>query len=164
MKKRHSLFTLLFIFVSSLLLVQNLEASTNISFNGKAGAFDEFYQKFFAEDSSNGNIVRYVKVVVNATDGNKLKVGFLYTDDWVSTAKVVATTETLPAKNNTHTIYFMPSNKSCPSTGICVKVPSKYSSDGNGNDLTFDFMTGIRFTNESWFYGTLYLNGTITLY
>lgn len=164
MKIRHTLLMLLFLTIASLLLTTKVNAATNISFNGQANAFGGYYQKFFSENTLNGNIVKYVKVVVNATDGNKLKVSFLYTNDWISTAKEVASTDTLSAKNNTYTIYFMPSNRSCPNEGICLKIPSTYSTDGNGNDLTYDFMTGVRFTNESWFYGTLYLNGTITLY
>lgn len=164
MRKRHLLFAFLVLMIGSLFMVQNVSAATNISFSGSAAPFGGTYQKFFAENNLNGNIIRYVKVVVTATDGNKLKVGFLHTEDWLSTATQVATTGTLAASNNTHTIYFVPNNMACPSGGTCVKVPSNYSTDGNGNDLTYDFMSGVRFTNESWFYGTLYLSGTITLY
>lgn len=164
MKLKHTLFAFLLLLVGSFFFIPRVDASTSISFSGSAAPFGGYYQKFFAEDTLNGDLISYVKVVVTATSGNKLKVGFLHTEDWLSTATQVATTGTLAASNNTHIIYFVPYNMTCPTSGTCVKVPSEYSSNGKGNNLSYDFMSGIRFTNESWFYGTLYLSGTITIY
>lgn len=164
MKNKNLVIVVLLLVVCSFCCIQNVNAATSFSFNGTAGAFGGKYEKFFSEEQLSSNVLNYVKVVVHASSGNKLKVGFLHTEDWLSNAKQVASTGTLQASNNTHTIYFVPQNRSCPSGGTCIKVSSQYSTDGSGNDLTYGFMSGIRFTNESWFYGDLYVNGTITMY
>lgn len=140
-------------------------ASSTYSFSGEAGAFGGKYDKFVAENSQTSNYIKYIKLQVYAHDGNKLKIGFLHTEDWVSTAQEVVSTGTLKATGNNYTVYFIPSSMSCPdSNAICLTVPNQYSTSGNGNNIGYDFMAGFRFTNESWFFGTLYIQGSYTLY
>ncbi len=169
MKKSHILFAFLVVFVGSFVLVPHISAATEpreVPLNGEAAPFGGFYQVFFGESGLQGDRIDYVKVDVTAKGGNKMKVSLLYTENWVSTASEVASTDTLKAQDDDYIIYFVPKNMSCPtsSNSVCVKVPAKYSSDGNGNDLTYDVFTGLRFTNESWFYGALNISGTAYLY
>lgn len=165
MKSIKKLFAVVALIMGCFMFSQNVSAEAQISFNGSAAPFGGYYQKFFNEEMEglNGRPVYYAKVDVTAKDGNKLKVSYLHTTTYISAAKEVASTDTLKASDNTYTIYFIPVNMSCPGS-ICVTVPAQYSTDGKGNNMGYDFMTGVRFTNESWFYGTLHVSGRITLY
>ena len=164
MKKRNILLSIVVAVFGFIFLSLDVNAASyTYDFSGSAAAFGGNYNKFFAEDSLSYNELKYVKITFHANDGNKLKVSLLHTEDWLSTATVVASTDTLAAKDNNYTIYAIPENMTCPSdANYCLKMPASYS--GSSNYIGYDFMTGIRFTNESWFFGTLYISGSYTLY
>lgn len=166
MKKLNLIGTMALGLASFVLMATGVNAaSTTYSFSGTAPAFNGKYQKFIAEDSQTSRDIEYIKLNIHASGGNKLKVSLLHTENWLSTAEVVASSGTLKASNNDYVIYAIPTSKSCPSDAdLCLTMPSKYSTDLNGSNVGYDFMTGFRFENESWFYGSLNISGSYTMY
>ena len=166
MKKNKILLTLAIAVFGFLFLMQGASAaSKTYQINGSVPAFGGKYEKWIYEDSVTENSIKYIKINIYAHDGNKLKVGFLHTEDYPSHAKLLDETGTLQAKSNNYAIYLIAANGSCPSNAdACLRAPKSVSTDGRGDDISYDFMTGIRFTNESWFYGNLYIEGSYTLY
>ena len=166
MKKINLFGTMALGLASFMLMVTGVNAaSATYSFSGTAKAVNGKYEKFIAEDSQTYRDVEYIKLNLHASGGNKLKVSLLHTENWLSTAEAVASSGTLKASNNDYVIYAIPTSKSCPSDAdSCLTMPSKYSTDSNGSNIGYDFMTGFRFVNESWFYGALDISGSYTIY
>ena len=166
MKRMNLVGTIVLGLASFMLMVTGVNAaSATYSFSGTARAFNGQFDKLVADDSQSSIIVEYIKINVHASSGNKLKVILLHSEDWFSTATEVASSGTLKASNNDYVIYAIPVSKSCPSDAdLCLTMPAKYSADFNGNNTGYDFMTGFRFVNESWFYGDLNISGSYTLY
>lgn len=162
-KKASFVFTILLSFF--IVIISANASSKSFSFSGSAAAFSGKYNLIFAGYATSSSPVKYAKIDFNAYSGNKLTVSYIWTDDWTSEASVVVSTDTLKASDNDYVIYAISENMSCPSDAdYCLTVPKKYSTDGKGNDIGYDFTTGFRFVNDSWFYGTLYISGTATLY
>ena len=136
------------------------------SFTGAAAPFGGRYEFGFYNAFENlAPNIKYVKVVVHATDGNKLKISLLDMNKSEPTGLILGETGTLEASNNFYLFYIIPENMDCPvAADFCFTV----SKENNGNN-TGDFIgpttsRGLRFTNESWFYGTLNIKGAYQLF
>jgi len=159
---------LLFVCSFFVLTSSAFAASTSTRyFNGSAGAFGGKYNRFFAEEDLTYKTLLYARLDLNVTDGNKVNFYLLQTNDWLSTAQTVSSSGTIETtKTKEHFIIYLASeNMTCPSDAdYCLRMPKQYSTNGSGNDIGYEFMTGFRIVNESWFYGSLNISGSYTLY
>lgn len=169
-KTKRRTFCAFILFICSFFLLTSSAFAGSTStrdFSGSAGAFGGKYNRFFAEADLTSKPLLYARLDINVNDGNKVNFYLLQTNDWLSTAKTVASSGTIETtKSKEHfIIYLMPENMSCPSDAdYCLRMPKQYSTNGLGNDIGYEFMTGFRVVNESWFYGTLNISGSYTLY
>jgi len=128
-------------------------------FSGSAAALGGRYQSL---EHLTGESANYVKVTINAKDGDNYDLRFIYTTTFPSERKILAEKKGIKAKGSSNTFYFIPQNGPCPgSSSQCIKVPvvNKISTANNVVD-TYDVMYGIEVYNGSLLGGSVKVSGT----
>ena len=141
----------------------NVSASTTVANYSYSANIAGAGHKFLTLDHISGTPAQYVKVVINTANGDKYDVRYVYTTTYPSERSIIAQKTGITAKGTTTTLYFIPSNGSCPgSSSQCITVPtiSHYTNSNYAalNDWYANY--GIEIYNGSWLGGALSVNGT----
>ncbi len=172
MKRKNILFLYVALIISCLFTTEIVYAADFVTDEAEVETYDFYIGAGLHDDlrvSLNTEPLKKAILVFQAHDGNKLRLGYIWSENWLSDVVEPVSTGTIKASDNSYIYAFIPENSSCEAeiggvNAICIKVPSKYSSNGSGNDIGETPFVGFRFTNESWFYGDVHVWGSLHMF